>query len=358
MIEECKFLRDEQALSNEYLPEILPHRESQIDIIARNITPASMGRKPQNMFIYGAPGIGKTASIKYVFRKFQEFSDRVKTIYINTWNYNTAMGLLTKIILEMEYFVPRRGLSKDEVVEKLIEALKKTGKSIVVCLDEIDQLVKKDFTALYDLLRLNQYVNNPIGLVMISNYKDVFINIDARIRSSLDVEEIEFKKYSLQEMKDILDERIKIGFRPGCVEDGVVLLCANHAVERGGDVRVGLECLRKASKIAEQENSNKLKVEHVKKVLRSVTVPKLKIMHENIKNIDRNIIKLLKERDGSTSMELCGEYSKRFGKISQTAFRNHIKHLEVIGLIRIEKSRKKGRGRKYFIFLVKHKKFK
>jgi len=40
-----------------------------------------------------------------------------------TWHYNTSTALLTKIILDLGYFIPRRGLSKDEIVEKLVEIL-------------------------------------------------------------------------------------------------------------------------------------------------------------------------------------------------------------------------------------------
>lgn len=128
MLEESSIFKNEQALSTEYLPEFLPHRETQIELIAKNISPASKGRPVQNMFIIGSPGIGKTASVRFVFRQFEEFSERIKTIYINTWNYNTSVAILSKIVLDLGMFVQRRGLSKDEIMERLIEALKKVIK--------------------------------------------------------------------------------------------------------------------------------------------------------------------------------------------------------------------------------------
>ena len=356
MLEESIF-KNEQILNPEYLPELLPHREHQIERIANNLTPASTGRKPQNMFIFGTPGVGKTASVKFIFRNFEEFSDRVKTIYINTWDYNTAHAILAKIVLDMGLFVQRRGLSKDEILEKLIEALKKSKKSIIFCLDEVDQLIKKDETALYDILRLNQYVDNPIGLVMISNYRDILVNVEPRIKSSLDVEEIEFKQYTLQEMKDILMERCKHVFRPGLLKQGVILLCANHAVQRGGDVRLGLECLRKAARACENENANKISVQHVKQVLKDVKQIKLKMMKENLKGIEKDILSLLTE-DEITSTEFHKKYVEIFGNISQFALSRHIKNLQQIGIVKIRKSRTDGRGRKYLISLMKRKVFK
>ena len=357
MLEESRIFKNEQALSTEYLPEFLPHREHQIERIAKNLTPASQGRPVQNMFIIGPPGIGKTVSVRFVFKQLDEFSDRIKTIYINTWNYNTSVAILAKIVLDLGMFVQRRGLSKDEIMERLIEALKKSNKSLIICLDEIDQLVKKDENALYDLLRLNQYVDNSIGLIMISNYRDIFVNVEPRIKSSLNIEELEFKPYTLLEMKDILTERCRYAFRLGSLEEGVILLCANHAINKGGDVRIGLECLRKAVMICEEENSDKIKTEYVKRILKETGPVKLKIMQEQLEGVEKNIVELLSKEEAITSTDLHKKYVEKFGYISQFGLTKHIKHLEDIGIVKVKESRRETRGRKWFISLVKRKVF-
>jgi Cdc6-like AAA superfamily ATPase len=225
-------------------------------------------------------------------------------------------------------------------------------------LDEVDQLVKKDESALYDLLRLNQYVDNPIGLVMISNYHDIFINVEPRIKSSLNIEELELKPYTIQEMKDILTERSKYAFRPGSLEEGVILLCANHAINKGGDVRIGLECLRKAARVCEEENSDRIKIEYVKRILKETGPVKLKIMQERLEGVEKNIIDLLSKEEIITSTDLHNKYIKNFGEISQFALTRHIKHLKDIGMIKVKESRTETRGRKWFISLVKRKVFK
>src|SRR3990172_2652416 len=255
MQDETLFAR-EDVLLPEYLPEILPHRESQIQVIADNIKPAAFGRKPENSFIFGAPGIGKTATAKFIFRQFEEFSGRVKTIYINCWDYRTSHAVLSKIAIDIGQFVQRRGMGKDEIVEKLAEACKKSKKSVVVAFDEIDQLVFSDQEALYDLLRIDQYVDNPFGFIFISNHHDVFAKLEPRIRSSLSIDEIQFKPYTLEEMKDILQKRAEAAFRN--IGAGVVQLAAYHAVKKGGDVRAGLEILLKAGRVAEKGNASKV----------------------------------------------------------------------------------------------------
>jgi len=358
-LQESKIYKNEEALSTEFLPDFLPHRDTQIQEIARNLNPAIKGRKPQNTFIVGPPGIGKTCVTKFVFRELQKFAnEKIKTIFINTWDYNTGPSLLTKIVVELGYPLPRRGLSKDEIVEKLIEVLKKKNKSLIIGLDEIDQLVKKDDSALYDLLRINQYIDTSIGLVMISNYDDIFATVEPRIKSSLDTEEIKFKGYSLQEMKNILKKRCEDVFRLGVVQEGVVLLCANHAVNRGGDVRVGLECLRRAAKVCEDQGDDKLRVEHVKKILSDVKSVKLQIMQDRVEGIDKNIVELLKGGKKIIFTEFEKEYNKNYEPLSDASLRKHVEYLESVGLVKTEENRRGSQGRKCYLSLVKRKRFK
>jgi len=333
-ISESKIFKNEQALSTEYLPKLLPHREGQIKLIARNLLPASKGRRPQNMFIFGVPGIGKTASVKFIFRDFEEYSERVKTVYINCWDYNTSHAILAKLVVELGFFVQRRGFSKDEIKERLIEAIRKTRKSIIICLDEVDQLIYKDSHVLYDLLRFDQYVNTPIGLIMISNNPFIFKNVDPRIRSSLDIQEIEFKPYTIVEMKNILQNRAKLAFHPGVVGEGIILLAANHAVSNGGDVRIGLECLKKAGRKAEEKCSDKVKIEHMKEVIANVRAVKPKIIEEKLNFIEKTILEILDEKGELISGKLYDEYRKRVKEpISLRGFREYVNHLEQIGMV-------------------------
>jgi len=332
---ETIFVRDDVLLP-EFLPDILPHRENQIQLIADNIKPAAFGREPQNTFVFGAPGIGKTATTKFIFRQFEEFSDRVKTIYINCWDYKTTHSVLSKIALDIGQFVQRRGMGKDEILEKLAEGCIKNKKSIIVALDEVDQLVFNDQEVLYDLLRIGQYVDNPFGFVFISNHPDVFAKLEPRIRSSLNIDELHFKPYTLEEMKNILQKRAELAFRN--VQPGVVALAAYHAVKKGGDVRAGLEILLKAGRIADRENSSKLTIEHVRKIVGEVERPKPKILKEKISDEERQIVEIVENKKEITAGELFDEYKKKFGKLSERRVRELINHLEETGLIKSRKA--------------------
>ncbi len=339
IFQESKIFKNEEVLSPEHLPDLLPHREIQIKELANNLLPASKGRKPQNTFISGPPGIGKTAVVKFVFHEFEDFSERVKTIYINCWTFKTAHAILSEIAGDIGFLTQRRGWAKDEIVKRLIEGLSKINKSLIVCLDEVDQL--KEEEVLYDLLRINQYVKNPVGLVFISNDPWIFVKVEPRIKSSLNIEEIVFKAYSLQEMGDILQKRIENAFCTN-VESAALLLIANHAVRKGGDVRIGLECLLKAGRKAEEEISDKVRIEHVKKILPKEKA-KSRILKERISATERTILKILEESKQLHSGELYKKYcSEVKSPLSERTFRDYVNHLAKIGLIRIKKRKIHG----------------
>ena len=340
MNEESKIFKNEEILSPEYLPEMLPYRDNQIKRLADNLKPAAAGRKPQSTFLFGPPGIGKTAVTKFVFREFEEYSG-IKTFYINCWDYRTAVSILSKVAIDLGTFVQRRSMSKDEIIEKLREACSKSRKGLIICLDEVDQMEKE---ALYDLLRINQYVENPVGIVFISNNPHVFVEAEPRIRSSLSLEEIEFKAYSLEEMKKILQERAKLAF--ASAEEGVVMLAANCAVQKGGDVRVGLDCMQKAGRIAEQENSDRVKVEHIKRILSQVKPAKPEILKEKINDAEKNILENMRGKKCWLSGELYKSYCERAeNPVSERLFRDSVNHLAEIKLVKIRERKRGIKGR-------------
>lgn len=334
-MERLSVFKNEDVLSYDYLPEILPHRESQIKQLSENLTLLAEGRKPQNIFIFGAPGIGKTVSIKYVFRKFEEYSG-LKTLYINCWGYNTATSVLSKIAQEIGYPVSRRGWPKDEIVEKLIETYNKNPASLVVCLDEADQLIYKDPSVIYDLTRMNQYLKKPMMIIFISNNPHIFVNIEPRIKSSLSLDELEFRSYSITEMKDIIKQRSDIAFFS--IEQGVTLLVANIILKYGSDVRTGIDCLLRAGRLAEKEQSDKLKVSHVREIVTKLTKVKQEILKQKVNENEKLVLEILGSGRKFHSSELYREYCRKMNKaVTERMFNNYIDHLMNLNLISIRR---------------------
>ncbi|HLC58947.1 MAG TPA: AAA family ATPase [archaeon] len=337
-METSSVFKNEKILSYEYLPDMLPHREGQIQMLSMHLNKLADGKRTQNVFIFGGPGIGKTASIKFVFREFENFSG-IKTLYINCWEYTTATSVLSKITQEIGYPVSRRGWPKDEIVEKLVETFNKVNKSMVICLDEADQLIYKDSSVLYDLTRMGQQLKEPLMLIFISNDPHIFSDTEPRVKSSLNIDGIEFKQYTINEMKDIIKQRTKNAFFS--VEAGVDLLIANTVLNYGSDIRVGLDCLLKAGRVAEEEGSDILKTSHVKQSVINLKRVKQELLKEKITDNERTIMEILEIGKEYVSSELYLEYSKRAkNAVTERMFTNYIDHLEQLKLVNAK--RKEG----------------
>ena len=315
----------EEVLYPEYLPLNLPHREGQIRLISENLSLLLKNSKPMNIFIYGPSGVGKTAVAKFVLREFESYSG-IKNVYINCWQYNTSFAVLTEIGIAIGTFVSRRGWAKDEIFSRIVQNMENKKLNLIIVLDEVDQLIKNDASILYDLLRIENYTKQKIGLIFISNDKYVFRNVEERIKSSLNLEEVEFKPYTFLEMKDIVEERMKYAFI--AYEEGVSALVAAKAAEKG-DVRIALEILLKAGRIANE----KLRVEDVKKVIKE----------EEVNPYSQEIMKFLSEEEKKifeilnrpkTTKEVFEEMRKRVN-ISRAEFYRIVKEMIKKGVIKV-----------------------
>jgi cell division control protein 6 len=335
---EKEIFRDERVLMPDYLPEVMPHREEQIKEIAYALRGAAEGKKMENILILGPSGTGKTSSVKYVLKQLQEYSQRVVPVYINCWESSTRHSILNSIAYSLGEFIPRRGISTDEITEKIGEILKKEKKAPVIALDEVDRLFASQYEeekVLYDLARAKELFSVDFGVVAITNSNEFLAKLDQRIKSSLIQKQLFFKQYSPIELKDILKSRAKLAFYSESLSEEVIPLCAARAAKNNGDARLAINLLWKAGKIAERENAEKIAEEHVRKAFEEVGGEEL---HEKLDGKEREVYDFVKEKGEVTSSEL---YEK-FKDESDRSVRNYVTRLCSLGFITVEDTVGKG----------------
>ncbi len=264
--------KDERSLYPEFVPDKLFHRDREIEAIALALNPLLKGKKPHNVFLTGSTGVGKTTVSKYVLAELTEFSDRVKSLYINCFEFNSRHAVLSSITNFLGRASPRRGIATDEIYGSLLEAARKATFSPVIILDEVDQLFLNSDgqKLLYDLLRIVEFENKVFGIVLISNNEGLMMSLDERIKSSLAEEKIMFEPYSPSELKDILSERAELAFLPSVLDAEVIPFVAARCAKLGGDCRVGIEALLKGGRVAEKANAKSVQLSHVKNAFESV----------------------------------------------------------------------------------------
>ncbi|MFT4903826.1 MAG: cell division control protein 6 [Natronomonas sp.] len=323
LLEGEPIFENKEVLRPSYTPHKLPHREDQINNMATILVTALRGDTPSNILIYGKTGTGKTASAKFVSEELETTSRKYEVPceveYINCevtdTQYRVLAQLANKFIDKNEEYieerldefetlrdeaaedpdaladsefdsvagveteirdleddlkefepVPMTGWPTDRVYQTFFDAVDYHERVVVIMLDEIDKLVEKSGDdTLYNLSRMNSELENSrVSIMGISNDLKFTDFLDPRVKSSLGEEEIVFPPYDATQLRDILQHRSEIAFKPEILTDDVIPLCAAFAAREHGDARRALDLLRTAGELAERDRTENVEEKHVR----------------------------------------------------------------------------------------------
>jgi cell division control protein 6 len=270
-------VKNRQALTIDYVPEKLPFRDEEIKALAQVLSTIFKGARPSNLLLFGKPGTGKTAAARSVVDRLAKKATDLKTnVTVLFVNAKIAGGSAYKVLFEIaeelginkgqEKQVHFTGLSMGEATDRVLHFIQRKKLNLVLVIDEIDSLVDRSGDdILYNFTRANQRMNGGfITLIGISNSLTFKDKLDPRVRSSLSEEEIVFNPYTVDQLRQILQERAKLSFSEGSISDAAVNLCAAIAGREHGDARKAIDLLRVAAELAEREGVIKVDEKHVR----------------------------------------------------------------------------------------------
>ncbi len=367
---------DRNLITPHYTPRELPFREPYIEKISGILSKTLRNEKPDNLFIYGKPGTGKTSVTKHVMQQLLEFagSKNIPVVgnYVNCRNHNSKYRVLIKIVKDLYQEENFLGFSAAFVYEKLLDFARK-GNQLVLVLDEIDKIKDLD-ELIYGLTRSNDEISNGgISIIGISNnlmFKD---RLDPRTKSSLCEQEIVFPPYNAQELTEILVKRSAVAFRDGCVDDSAINLAAAIAAQESGDARTAIMLLLRAGEIADSKGNTRITDDEVKKaksqVEEEIIFNMISTLPEQQRLVLYSIARLASQKKpmqkitGETeegilfSGEIYDEYCKIARQFKETSisarwYREYINELEMYGLIVTTTSGKGIRGQTRLIKLA------
>lgn len=354
---ESEIFKSEEFLFPEYVPERLPFRDAQVDGIVHALRPLLSGSRPNNVFVHGASGTGKTATVRFVMRELEEKTDRAKSLYVNCFEFNTRHSVLSKITAFLGRAIPRRGMATDETYSMFLEALAKSDFTPIIILDEVDQLFEKGEGSklLYDLLRVFEYQKARIGIVMLSNNMTMNFNLDERVRSSFTEEKIVFNPYTPQQLKDILIDRAEQAFQKNVLHKDVIPLLAAKAAKSGGDCRTAIEALLKAGRLAEKENSKTVSVDHLRESFDSIESSPAKKVLKHLSEPEKNLLKILAQSSKELSSgELYEKYNESNDPLTIRRLREFVTKLSTLNIINAELNEGRGKTRLISLKLSKN----
>ncbi|MCX6774412.1 MAG: AAA family ATPase [Candidatus Micrarchaeota archaeon] len=354
LLEKKTIFVDKTVLSPHYVPESMLFREKQLEEIMKTLTPALKGQKPRNIFLYGKTGTGKTSSIKYVLNHFnrqsQKSGSKTEMVYLNCSIYDSRYKILQKLMRPHYPELEKSGFGISYIYEKLVEKLGEDN-HIIAVLDEMD-MIKELSDLIYTFTRCNDEVKvGGLTLVGISNKLSFKNELDPRARSSLYENEVIFPPYDASQLKNILMQRIELGFQKESVSDAALSLISAITAQENGDARYSLKLLLKAGDVAESMGAMKIEENHVEEAKNLVEydfasegISRLPINHQIVlytiaKMSIANKQKLTEGEDSYLfSGDVYDQYTKMARKVSKTPksarwYREYINELEAMGLI-------------------------
>lgn len=309
--------KNELALDYDFLPKLLPFRENEQKAVANSIKPLFGGHGGRNLIVSGAPGIGKTAAIRHIFRELEEKTDEIVPIHLNCWQRNTSYKVFVEICNALGYKFTQNKKT-DELFNVIKQILNK--QSVVFAFDEVDKV--EDFDFLYSILE--EIYRKSI--ILITNYKEWILNIDERIKSRLMAEHLEFKQYNQTETREILKQRCSYAFVEGAIEQDAIAEAASKTSQIA-DIRTGLYILREAGRIAEEDSSRKVTKDHVEKAIAKIDDFSIKNKDE-LDDDSKFLLEVIKKNSGKKIGDIFKIYQKDGGEAQYKTVQRKIRKLQ------------------------------
>ena len=283
---ESIIFKDRKKLSPRYIPKEIPHREKQIDLLIRTFL--DIKEDPDKfpltiLQIIGPAGIGKTSTVikfsNILENELRKSKINIKIVYINLKlqggnKYAIYKYLLSCIAPEL----PAQGLSAEEMLRQMLDYLIINNVYSIIILDEIDYLIKiaKEIGIIYDLTRLNEFDPskkcNVKGVIFIARSTEFYEKLDEAELSSMGRAYIEFPNYTIEQISDILIRRSRDAFQENVIGTDIIDWIAKIVVSPvvNGDIRYALDLLSYAGNLAESEGTERVLIDHVKKINKQI----------------------------------------------------------------------------------------
>lgn len=357
-------LKDRKYLQTKFEPETILHRDVELAKITQSLLPILKKSRPSNLLVYGKPGTGKTLVVNKVLSKIQKRVQNsefpIKFIIANAKDETTIYGLLINLGSELGIELPPTGLSISTVFKKILDFIKQNSTNVVFVIDEIDYLAelvsKTGVDIMYNLTRANEKLNpeGSLTLIGISNLLTFKDRLDPRVISSLSEEEVVFTNYTVNQLKDILSERIKEAFVDDAINTAALNLCAAMAGQEHGDARRAIDLLRVAGELAEREQASQVLEDHIRRAAQKMEEDKEVTALDAYPLHEKLLIVAVMRTNGASTGEVYHTYKElcktiRQKEVTQRRATQILSDIELSGLIsgKIVHQGIHGRTKKY-----------
>jgi len=250
--------RDPEVFEIDYVPEQFNYRDTQMQSLVFQVRPGIRGGRPLNTICRGLPGTGKTTTIRKLFSEIEKTTKKLVPVYINCQMDNTKFAIFSQIYRKLSgHLPPASGTSFKQILDSVARMVLDEGIVLLVCLDDANYLLydKEINNVLYTLLRSHEsHPGTRISVIAIVSDMQVDLSreVDARVYSVFRPTDIYFNPYTEDEIRNILHERILQGLYSGVVKEKLLDIVVEQTM-KSGDLRVGIDLLKRAALNAEND---------------------------------------------------------------------------------------------------------
>ena len=345
--------RDPEVFEIDFVPEQFEFRDAQMRELAFQIRPGLRGGRPLNTICKGLPGSGKTTSIRKLFQEIEETTKKLVPVYINCQIDNTKFAILSQIYKKLSgHLPPASGTSFKQVFDAVARILIKEEIVLLVALDDANYLLYENEInkVLYTLLRSHEsYEGTRIGVIMIISDLDIDLSreIDPRVASVFRPTEIYFPPYGNAEVQEIMKARVMQGFFSGVLSEDMLGLVVEQTLKTG-DLRVGIDLLKRAALSAERDARRSITREDICGAYEVSRYLHLAYTVKTLKDEERQILRSLAEISRQEKEMNAGEVYKSIKEkdpVGYTRFYEIIKKMDAMRLVNLQYRDGKGRTR-------------
>lgn len=238
------------------VPDSLPCRKTEFNTVYNHLSAAIMEGTGACIYISGTPGTGKTATVREVVAQLNgavhaEEMDDFIFVEINGMKVtdpHQSYSLLWEA-LKGDRVSPSHAL---DLLEREFSNPSPRRVSCVVLMDELDQLVTKNQSVMYNFFNWPALRHSRLIVLAVANTMDLpERTLSNKISSRLGLTRITFPGYRHTDLMEIISTRL--ASVPGNIVDPDAVQFASRKVAAvSGDARRALDICRRAVEIAEQ----------------------------------------------------------------------------------------------------------
>lgn len=250
-------------------PKSLPCRNKEMEEITAFIKGSILDDQclGRCMYIHGVPGTGKTVSVLSVMKNLKV---EVEEGSVSPYCFVEINGLKLASP-EKIYTVIYEALSGHRVGwKKALQSLnerfsegkrigKEEEKPCILLIDELDLLVTRNQSVLYNILDWPTKPNSKLIVLGIANTMDLPEKLLPRISSRMGIQRLCFGPYNHTQLQEIISTRLK-GI--DAFEKQAIEFASRKVAAISGDARRALEICRRAAEVADYRLKNNATAKH------------------------------------------------------------------------------------------------